>query len=71
MVDQNVLVSVLVFGAVLSLVVFAYGFIAPMVLGRPHHKMQMLDVVLLAVFFALVILLMKVLHVWDKLVMYL
>ena len=70
MVDQNLLISALVFGVVFALIVFAYGLIVPMILGRPRHMMPIMDIAVLALFIAVVVFLMRVSGLWERLAMH-
>jgi hypothetical protein len=65
--DQPIL-SIIVFSIVMGLVVFIYDLIVPGLTGKQRAAMTIMDLVLLTIFFAIVIFVLRAIGFWPTLV---
>jgi hypothetical protein len=64
---DNAIVAIIVLGLIMAVATYVYGLVVPPLLGRPRYTMPPLDIAFLAIFFSLVIVLLRATGLWSKL----
>jgi hypothetical protein len=64
---DHALVPLITLGIILALAVFIYGLIIPPILGKPSYTLPIVDAVVLAIFFAVLLFLLRATGIWERL----